>query len=261
MARISIGRVWDEAWAFLRAESALLLPVSLATIGAAMLLLTQVIPDPVDDRLPRGPWLLWLFPVYALMLTGIIAMSALVLRPGISVSESFHLAVRRLPIAAAMVVMLAGLSVIASIPVALASLIDMQAGGAPGVLTGLANGAMLALTVWLWVRLLPMWAVVADGRPTPIAVFRDSFALTRGMAGRLLGLTLIALAAAVVVGAALLFGGGAVLMIIGRAIGGVELASLLVAMLMSLLVAAMTTIWTVLIAILYRQLGSPPSAP
>jgi hypothetical protein len=256
MAQISIGRVWDEAWGFVRAEAALLVPVSLATIGAAMLLLTQVIPDPVNDRLPQGPWLLWLLPVYALMLTGIIAISALVLRPGISVSESFRLALRRLPIAAAMVVLLIALSVVASVPVALASLIDVQRGGAPGGLTALANGAMLAVTVWLWVRLLPMWAVVADKRATPLAVFRDSFAVTRGVAGRLLGLTLIALAAATVVGAALLFAGGAVLMIVGRAIGGTELASLLVALLMAILAAAATALWTVLVAVLYRQLGS-----
>ena len=76
MARISVGRMWDEAWAFLRAEAALLLPLALATIGAAMLLLTLVIPEPVDGRLPRGAWLFWLLPVYALMLTGVLAISA-----------------------------------------------------------------------------------------------------------------------------------------------------------------------------------------
>jgi hypothetical protein len=259
MARFSIGRVWDEAWAFLRAESALLVPVALATIGAAMLLLTQVIPDPVNDALPRGPWLLWLIPVYVLMLAGIIAVSALVLRPGISVAESFRLALRRLPIAAGMVLLIAALSVVASVPVALASLIDVQRGGAPGGLTAMANGAMLAVTVWLWIRLLPMWAVVTDGRTTPLAVLRDSFALTRGIAGRLLGLTVIAGAAAIMVGAAILFGGGAVLMLIGRAIGGTEMAALLVAILMAVLVAAATTIWTVLIAILYRHLGAAHS--
>jgi hypothetical protein len=256
MAGISIGRVWDEAWAFLRAESALLVPVALATIGAAMLLLTQVIPDPVNNRLPQGAWLLWLLPVYALMLTGVIAMSALVLRPGLSVAESFRLVVRRLPIAAAVAVLLVGLSMAASVPVAVASLIDVQRSGAPGGLTALANGAMLAVTVWLWIRLLPLWAIVAEGRATPMAVFRDCFALTRGVAAPLLGLTMAAFAGAMVVGAALLFAGGAALMIVGRAIGGVELGSLLVSILLAGLTAVATMIWTVLIAVLYRQLAN-----
>ena len=260
MAGISIGRVWDETWAFVRAESALLLPVSLATIGAAMLLLTQVIPDPVNDRLPRGPWLLWLIPVYALMLTGVIATTALALRPGTSVAESLQLALRRLPMGGAVVMILAAMSVVASVPVALVSLVEMRGGGAPGALTGLANGAMLAVTVWLWVRLLPMWAVVAEGRPTPFAVLRDSFTLTRGVAGRLLGLALIAVAGAVVVGAALLFSGGAVLMIVGRALGGAAMGALLVSILMAILVAVATTLWTVMIAFLYRHLAAARSA-
>jgi len=260
MAQLSIGRVWQETWRVLRAESALLAPVALATIGAAMLLLTQILPDPVGNQLPRGPWLLWLFPIYALILTGIIAMSALVLRGGTSVADSLRLALRRLPLAATMVLGMAALSVLASVPVAVATLIDARTSGGPGPLAAIANGAMLAVTVWLWVRLLPMWAVVTDGRPTPMAVFRDSFALTRGLAGRLLGLTLVALAAAVVIGAAVLFGGGALLLTIGRAIGGMELASLLVALLMSVLIAAAVTIWTVLVAILYRHLRAARSA-
>ena len=260
MSRFSIGRTWDDSSAFLRAEFALLLPLSLATIGAAMLLLTLVIPDPVNDALPRGPWLLWLVPVYALMLTGVLAISALVLRPGISVGESLRLGLARLPTGAAIVLLLAGVSVIASVPVALATAIEMRSAGAPGALTGIANSAMLVVMVWLWLRLLPTWAVVADGKTWAIAALRQCFALTRGLVGRLLALAVVAAVAALVVGAAILFAGGAVLMVIGRALGGPPLGVLLVSILLAVLVAVATTIWTVMVAFLYRQLGSARSA-
>jgi len=260
MARISIGRIWDDAWAFLRAESALLVPLSLATIGAAMLLLTLVIPEPVKDALPRGPWLLWLVPVYALMLTGVLAISALVLHPGISVGESLRLGIRRLPTGAGIVLLLAGVSVIASLPVALATAIDMRSGGAPGAMTAIANSAMLVVMVWLWLRLLPTWAVVADGRAGALPALRECFALTRGLVGRLLALAAIAAVAAMVVGAAFLFAGGAVLMVIGRAISGAALGVLLVSILLAVLVATATTIWTVIVAFLYRQLSASRSA-
>jgi hypothetical protein len=260
MARISIGRIWDDSWAFLRAEAALLVPMALATIGAAMLLLTLVIPDPVNDALPRGPWLLWLVPVYALMLTGVLAISALVLRPGLSVGEGLRLGVRRLPTAAAVVLLLAGVSIIASVPVALATAIDVRRAGVPGAMTAMANSAMLVVMVWLWLRLLPTWAVVADGKHGAMAALRECFALTRGLVGRLLALAAAAAVAALVVGAAFLFAGGAVLMVIGRAISGPALGVLLVSILLSALVAAATTIWTVLVAFLYRQLSAARSA-
>jgi hypothetical protein len=259
MARISIGRMWDDSWAFLRAEFALLLPVALATIGAAMLLLTLVIPEPVNDQLPRGPWLLWLLPVYALMLTGVLAISGLALRPGLSVGDGLRLGVRRLPTAAMIVLLLAAVSVVASVPVALATLIDVQRTGAPGALTAIANSAMLVAMLWLWIRLLPTWALVADGDRTAMATLRTCFAMTRGQAGRLLALAVLAVAAAAVVGAAILFAGGAVLMVLGRAVGGPEIGALLVSILLAVLVAIGTTMWTVIVAFLYRQLSTTTS--
>jgi hypothetical protein len=260
MARISMGRVWDDAWAFLRAEFALLLPLALATIGAAMLLLTLVIPEPVNDRLPRGPWLLWLLPVYALMLTGVLAISALALRPGLTVAESLRLGLRRLPTAAMIVLLLAAVSVVASMPVALATLIDVQRAGAPGALTAIANSAMLVAMLWLWIRLLPTWAVVADEERSAMATIRACFALTRGLAGRLLALAVLAVVAAAIVGAAILFAGGAVLMVLARAIGDPQIGALLVSMLLAVLVAIGTMMWTVVVAFLYRQLTATPSA-
>lgn len=260
MTRISIGRIWDEVWAFLRAESALWLPVALATIGTAMLVLTLVIPDPVDDRLPGGPWLLWLIPIYVLMLTGILAITTLVLRPGASVGESLTHAMRRLPAAAGVVLLTGAISLIVSVPVSIASAIDTQRSGAPGGLTAVVNAAMLVAMVWLWVRLLPMWAVIADRPATPLAALRESFGLTRGATGRLLALTLIVGAALAISGAALLFGAGAVLMIVGRAAGDPALGSLLVSILLATVAAVAAAIWTVVVACLYRHLLAARSA-
>ncbi|MDB5717602.1 MAG: rane protein [Sphingomonas bacterium] len=259
MSRISIGRAWDEAWAFLRAESALLAPVALATTGVALMILLLVMPDPAGDKLPGGPWLFWLFPVYALMLSGVLGISALVLRPGISVREALLLALRRLPQAAAVVVLFMLISLIAGLPSAVVAAVEARAGG-NGVVGALVNWIMLALVIWIWVRVLPIWPLVADRTLPPVAALRHSFALTRGHARRLFGLCVLAGIAAGVLGAALLFAGGAVLMVVGRAVSGAALGTLLVSLLLAVLASVGTTIWTVLIACLYRQLAAARSA-
>ncbi len=260
MARVSLGRVWDETWAFLRAESALLFPLAAATIGAAMLLLMVVMPEPVDERLPRGPWMLWLLPFYGLSLLGVLATTALALRPGISVRESLGVALRRLPVSAAIVLLLAAISMLAGVPVALVGAVEVSQSGAVGAATALANFIVLVVLLWLSVRLLLVWPMVADRVVSPLAAVRESFALTRGHGARLLGLVLLAVVAAVLIGAALLFAGGAVLMVIGKALGGERLGSLLVALLLAAIVAVAATIWAVFLAFLYRQLVAARSA-
>jgi hypothetical protein len=241
--------VWDESRAFLRAEIALLLPVAAATIGAAMLLLLLVVPDPVAGRLPGGPWLLWLVPIYALLLLGLLAIAVLALRPGISVRESLILAARRLPASA----------MIGSLPVGLIGMLEIARSGAPGPLTAFANFVMLAVLMWLSIRLLPIWPLVADRAVTPLAAVRATFAMTRGHAGRLLGLVVIAGIAAALIGAAILFTGGAALMMIGRAAGGEALGSLLVAILFAAVAGAAAMVWAVFVAFLYRQLSETAS--
>lgn len=257
-SRVSIGRAWDEAWAFLRAEAALLLPVAAATSGAAMLLLLllDVVPEPVAGRVPQGTWMLWLLPFYALTLTGTLATTALALKPGISVRESLTLALRRLPTCAAVVLLLGAVSMLGGVPVALVAALESARGGGPGPATALVNLVMLAFFLWLSVRLLPIWPMVTERDATPIAAFRRSFALTRGHAARLLALMLLAGVGALVVGSALLFGGGAVLTAIGRLLSGDRLAAVLFELLVAAVFACAVTMWAVVVAFLYRQLAA-----
>lgn len=257
MARVSIGRVWDETWAFVRAEAGLLLPVAAATIGAGMLLLMLVMPDPVGNRLPQGPWMFWLLPFYALSLLGLLATTALALKPGMSVREGLMLALRRLPASAAVVMLLVAISLVAGLPVALIGAIEGGTGGAVGPVTAIANLIMFLALAWLSVRLLTIWPMVIDRLVTPLAAVRESFALTRGHGPRLLGVMVLAFVAAALIGAALLFAGGATLMIVGKALGGDRLGSLLVAILLAAIVSVAATIWAVFVAFLYRQLSAP----
>ncbi len=256
MARISIGRVWDETWAFVRAEAGLLLPVAGATSGAGMLLLMLVMPDLVGNQLPQGPWMLWLLPFYALSLVGLLATTALALKPGISVREGLVLAIRRLPASAAVVMLLVAISLGAGLPVALIGAIEAGGGGRVGPATAFANLVMFVALAWLSVRLLPIWPMVIDRIVTPVTALKESFALTRGHGPRLLGVVLLALVAASLIGAALLFAGGATLMILGKALGGERVGSLLVAILLAAIVSIAATVWAVFVAFLYRQLSA-----
>jgi hypothetical protein len=189
MSSFSIDGVWEETIAFLRRESGLILPLAMATFGLGTIMLgfTTQSGQPASGAaaVAMSPRILWFIPAMLLTVLGNMAISLLVLRPQSTVGESLRTAVGRIPVAIGigMLAALAGF-VLFIVAVLFATLVGVlwPAGQALRL-----NGVVVLITLpllWLTIRLLVMWPLVADGALGPVATLRRSFALTRGHAFR-----------------------------------------------------------------------------
>jgi hypothetical protein len=255
---VPFGTVWEETVAFLRAELSLLVPLSLLGFGLPMVALLLAVPTDaaVDGKLQPGTWMIWMLPCGLVSMLGSIAVSALVLTPNISVRESIGIALRRMPAGVGLFLLYLGLQVVLSLPLGLVGLLE---GGQPGPLSMLVSLADLAFTVWIFVRLLPIWAVIADRPGMPWAAIQHAFALTRSCYLKLLLLRVVMLAAVVVTMIVLLIPIGAVTRLIGVASGNADVGMVIAFVCMGALVSALVGTWTVYVALLYRRLGAASS--
>jgi hypothetical protein len=268
--RISLGALWEESVAFIRAEAALLFPVACLGFGAPLVMLMLAIPaDQVQSgRLATGPWLLWLVPAALLAMTGSLAISALTLRPGATVGDCLRLAVTRLPAGLGLVGLNIALQIVLALPIVLLAQIDIWRGGEAGALAMLGNVAALGVMIWLYVRVLPVWAVLATRGGGPVAALRECFAITHGRYRRLLLLRVVAAVAAVVTMLVLFVPLSVAIGLVGvvtAAMTGTPLQSfptldhalsILSYVAIGLVVAMLGGAWTVYVAKLYRVLGS-----
>lgn len=255
MARVTMADVWDEARAFMAREAALLVPLALATLGLASVLIDVVRPDTRDGTVPAGPWLLVLAPVLLLLLFGNLALSLLVLVPRASVAEACRGALARLWRLLAATLLVTGGLLVAAIPLVLVSALAVAAGlGALG--QSLAGVLLIAGALWAAVRLLPLVPVIAIGNPraSPAAAVREAFALTRGHAGVLAGMLLVYALVSVVVLVASQLSLGALLLLVGRAAGSATLGATLLALLSAVVTSVVQGGWTVFVAVLARRL-------
>ena len=175
--RISLGSVWETTVGFVRAESALLAPLALLGFGMPVVAMLLAVPmeAAASETLKPGPWMLWLLPCGLVSMLGSIAVSALVLTPGVSVRESIMVAIRRFPTAIGLLILYVGVQVgcyarllalrivmavaaviamlVLLIPIgAVAQLIGMATGNpqVSVILSFVATGVVVAAVVGLW---------------------------------------------------------------------------------------------------------------
>lgn len=252
---VKLGQIWEETRGFVTREVALLMPVGFATFGLAAILLGLVAPvQTAEAAVQPGMWMLGLIPVLILMIAGYIAISRMALRPGLSVGEALGDTWKILPrtIAAAAVVM------------AIAAVILMVAGIVTGLLSvmfGLDARSALSLTVfaslppliWLSIRMLLLWPVMADrgGSVRQMIVF--AIQLTKGRGAQILLLLALNFAAYLILSTVLQISAGSIILLGARALGAPATGSMLISVLMAGFNAAFLTVWTVFLARYYRQ--------
>lgn len=257
MDKLSMTEVWDDSRRFLRNEQALLWPIGLAGFGLSALILAMVVPvQSQTGHVSPGPWMLGLIPAMLLVLTGYLAMSRIALQSRITVAEALSGALRLLPRALGIVLIV---MLVISLFALLAGLIS--AGLITAARTDPRLGAtiitciMLPFMIWASARLALLWAVLAD-RETPIGeTFKISIALTRGHDGKFIGLLLLNILVYVVLTGVLELAGGSILLLLTRVLGVPGLGPLLVAILMAAFNAAYMTVWAVFLARLYNRLA------
>jgi hypothetical protein len=265
-SNLALGAIWEETIAFVRAEFSLLLPVAMLGFGLPTVIILLAVPVEAAQvgKLTPGAWMLWFVPGGILSMMGSLAVSALALRPGVSVRESLTMAVARMPSALGLLLFYVGYQVALALPLVIVGQIESRLVGGVGAATTVVNLAGIAMTIWLFVRLMPIWAVLADRPQKPWEAVRAAFRLTRGCYPKLLLLRVVMAFVAILLMVVLLIPIGAIAQLVGALTGGPSVSILLSFIATGLMVAMIGGIWTVFVARLYRRLdasvnGSPIS--
>ncbi len=255
LERISLGAVWQETATFMRAELALVTPIALAGFGLPVVILQLLIPDTITPDTVSGPWMWALLPYALFSMTGTLAISALALRPGISVQESLTLALRRLPVAIGVALIALAILLGAMVIVSIAAGIERATLGRSGPVFAVGLLVLLAATISLLVRVLPVWALIVDREDGPIATLRTALTATRSRYLRLLLLRAAAWVSQILILLVLWVPMADILNLLGRAASSVALGQLLALIAGGLVMSGILATWTVYVARLSRRLG------
>jgi len=257
MAGLSLTAVWDDTLAFIRRESALLLPLAFATFGLGTLAFAFIVPDhPPGTRVEPGPWLIWGLPALLLMMIGNIAVSRIALRSGVSVADVLRDAIRLMPRAIGIgLLMAAGITATLLVVGVIAMLLKFDQRSS----TILLATAMVPIFAWIGIRLAVLWPTLADRELSVVDTLKQTLALTRGNALRIAGLIFINFALYIFLSAVIELAGGSVLIILARLIQAPDLAPVLVAILMAAFSSIYAAFWSIFLARLYVQLSASRS--
>lgn len=256
MTGLSIALLWEKASAFLRRESALLIPVALATFGLGIVLMGLMAPVPSTSQgVKPGAWMLWMVPMALLAILGNLAISALTLKPGTSVREAMERALWRLPAALGVLLLMLAFWILLMI--------------VAGVILNLLNAgrisvealAMQTLAIsmfpmlWMSIRLFAIWPLVVDRDLGPIAAIRAGIRMTHGHFIRLMSyLALFILVYMLLTGIGEIVIGSLV-KLLGMMLGGKALVTAIGIIAMAVIVSLLAMVWAVIVAQVYRALS------
>ncbi len=257
MARLSLGEIWDETRLFIGREAGLLVPVALATYGAAQLILELAMPHRgLGMHVAAGSWMLWLIPCLLLTITGDIALSRLALRPRTSVGESLRDAFGLLPRALGLMALMIGIGMVLILAAALLGIMLKTLMGISRDQAAMLGVVMLLPPViWIGVRLALLWPAVAAGVGGVTVTLSHAMAVTRGHVASLLGLMLVKVALYLLLAVAVQAAGGSVVLLLARLLGASATGEMLVAVLMAAFNALFMMLWAVLFARIYARLA------
>lgn len=265
--KLSVGKAWEEASAFLGKEARLVAPVALATFALPAIIAGWAYPG---ESAGRGVVWLLLLAVLAAMI-GQMTIVLLVNGWRGSIGEALTKAARRLPA-------LTGTLIIAFLPVILVAILGLGAALTsagitdpatltPDALAKLPNIGWLLLFVTLFliivgVRLLPVSAVAVSEPSGPIKLLKRGWTLTKGNFWRLLVLALLLGILAVVLDLAVTAVLGSVATLAAGEPKPFNLSALIVALPVGLVGAMVSSVSAAMVGRVYAQLSAPePSVP
>jgi hypothetical protein len=266
MRDLSISRAWDESRSIISRDGRLYVSIALCLVALPTLIAGLVSPRGMGDT-SAPMWVSLVSLVASLIaLAGQLALIRLALAPSVTVAEAIRHGARRMPIyfvAALLIVLLLIVLAVPFIVVLLALGVPVDRATNAIVATPTVRIAMLlylALFCFIGVKMLMSAPVATAERAGPIAVLKRSWALTAGHWWLLFGFFVLFIVAAMIV---LIGVGSAVGAAAGVAFGPIEplsLGALVVAIVHSVLNAALTTLLAVMLARIYVQLAAPPEA-
>jgi hypothetical protein len=258
---ISMNQVWDDSIAFIRRESALLVPLAFATIYVADVVATlaQSAAKPTDPN-PLIPIAIIAAALWSII--GQLSIVSLVLKPGQSVGEALSHGLSRLG-KVILIALLLGLVVsVALLPVAVAAMASGADPAKPETLQNLPGWISLLMLVilggliWLGVRLSLMNALIVDRNPGVVDALKGGFTLTNGIAARLFLVVLLYAVVLLVLGSAVRFIAGSAFALLSAALESPFAGVAMTALVTGIVSTAMSLIATVFLATLYRRVSS-----
>lgn len=278
MSKLSISTAWDDSRPIIGRDGQLMFIIALATVVIPQTLLylmnpeqTQLGMNPnvaVGEDGPGFMESMLTFIASIINIIGSIAISYLALTRGTSVGDGLRRGLQRLlPTIGAVLLLIFAVAIFAFI-VAL-----VFVGASPTTLANpsavetlspvaiLAVFAILILAIWVAVRFMVMTPVIAAEDGGPIAILKRSWALTKGQFWRLLGFLLLFAVGAIIFTAAVSIIGGLIISLIFGTPEPYSLAALFTGLLGGLAGAALTVVYSVIVARIYLQLAGKPADP
>ncbi len=259
MRRLSISTAWDESKVIFARDGQLLTAVALALVALPSTI--NGLLNPAGVSASETPWWIDLIAVLASLvaLGGQLALIRLALGPSITVGGAIAHGMRRLPIYFLAVLMLVIALFVAAIPLALLlSALGVPINQRPVPMSpalGLVSIAVLIVVLIVGVRLIMSSSVASAEDVGPIQILKRSWRLTSGNFLPLLGFVLIFLVGTIILLTAV---GSAMSVIIRLTLGAAQpmsAAALVLALISSLVSAAVTTVFAVMLARIYLQLA------
>ena len=261
MTKLSIGDVWAQSAAFLRAEGRLVAPIALALLALPGALLMMIMPPDskgapmtMADQPPPGPWLIGALVLLAVMLIGQLAISRLALGWHDSVGSALRLSARRF-----LTMLGANMLLVIIVFIPLLIVLPLFAiGGKAGEALGWIVVAIPLMMVFIRASLsLPIAANESEGA---FATLRRAFTISRGASWRLLGFAaLFAVGAMVLAAAVAAVAGTLIFTLLGKPEPW-SVAMTLMALIQGLVQAGILAVWTVMLSRIYLQLTSGSAA-
>ncbi|MCJ8190212.1 hypothetical protein [Sphingomicrobium aestuariivivum] len=276
MTRLSISKAWDDSRPIMARDGRLMFIVALATVvlpGTILMTLdpaqTELAMEAQVDVREADPLVSFLgFLFMFVNIIGSIAISYLALYRGASVGDALRRGMKRL-------LTTLGAALLFVIPIALLVVLVMQLGLSPETRAALEAGetpmlsgsevmlvlALMAFLIWVAVRMSLFTPVIAAEDKGPVAVIRRAWALSGGHFWRLFGFfLLLVIGALVFMGVVGIIAGLAITLVLGEA-EPLTLAALLLGLVASLAQAAVTIVYSTVLARIYLQLAGRPADP
>lgn len=254
MAKLSISQAWDETRAVLAGDGKLISSVALALLVLPGVVLNVILPNGVAlGTGQQAAWVVLGVIVLLLTFTGQLSILRLAMGPHISVGEAIrHAATRVLPFFGAFLIWVVPFLVLGSMPYEIIRSHPGQASTGAGL--GLL--AIMAVAMFLAIRLFLIGAVASAEPGGSLAIIRRSWDLTAGNWWRLFGFVLIFAIGAMILLMAVSSGLGLVARLTLGQVTPLSVAGLLLVLVAQVLTAAIYVVLFVMQARIYNQLAT-----
>ena len=258
MRGLSISAAWDESKAILARDGRLLMTVALALVAFPSAVNNLINPAGTGTASP-----LWVdavtFVVTLLTLTGQLALIRLAIGPSITVGGAISHGFQRLPAyCLVVVILLVGLFLLALPCAVVLAVLGVPLEARPLHLTPAATVVLLiylSIAVYFAVRLVLTSAIASAEDAGPISILRRSWRLTGGNWWTLFGFLMIFVVGAIVLLVAIGSAAGVIVNLLVGTVQPMSAAALLVALVQAVVSAAITSLFSVMLARIYLQLA------